>query len=172
MRRNSIEYGLHNDEAVAVGHSDAHFAIDTSLQRQHPCVLPASAQVEITPIFQPAPRPMPATVLTDGDLQLELYFASLTQGGAGLLRLQGESALGAFAEFRARIYPFFYDEDDAWYVLIGTDMDARPGESALTVEALRKNGSVTFTQDISIEASRLHLAGVSYSGESADAGYT
>ena len=29
-------------------------------------------------------------------------------------------------------------------------MDARPGESALTVEALRKNGSVTFTQDISI----------------------
>ena len=46
----------------------------------------ATAQDETAPIFQPEPRPMPASVQIEDGLQLEYYFTSLTQGGVGLLR--------------------------------------------------------------------------------------
>ena len=103
----------------------------------------ASAQTERTAIFQPEPRPMPASVQLEAGLQLEYYFTSLTQGGVGLLRLSGANIAGARAEFRQKDIPFFHIAGDAWYALIIADVDSVPGTHQLLVHAQREADATT-----------------------------
>ena len=131
----------------------------------------AAAQTETPAIFQPEPRPMPAAVQVQDDLELELFFTSLEQGGVGLLRLSGENITDARAEFRHKEIPFFQIAGDAWYALIAAAMDSPPRAYSLTVAAQRASGedaafarqlridSAGFiTQALELPASRAYLA--------------
>ncbi len=111
----------------------------------------AAAQGEIPPVFQPEPRPIPASVHALPDVRLELYFTALKQGGVGLLRLDGDGIEAAQAEFRGEIVPFFPLDGDAWYALIAADMNANPGVYTLTVPVQRSAGDVSFALELPIE---------------------
>ncbi len=115
--------------------------------------LPAAADAELPPTFQPAPRPMPSAVLLEDGLRLELYFPALKQGGVGLLRLRGPGIESAQFSFRAEQGSFFYLAEDAWYALIVVDMDASLRDYQLTVMAERVDGQrVSFKRALRIEA--------------------
>ena len=113
-------------------------------------VFSASAQNEAAPIFQPEPRPLPASVEVIDGLQLETYFTSLTQGGVGLLRLSGEGIVGARADFRHKDIPFFYIAGDAWYALIVANVDSAPGSHQLLVHARRDSGDTIFQRRVPV----------------------
>ena len=87
---------------------------------------------------------MPMSVQIESGLRLETYFASLAQGGLGLLRLYGANIVGARAEFRHNNIPFFHVAGDAWYALIVADVDSVPGTYQLLVHAQGETGDVTF----------------------------
>ena len=110
----------------------------------------AWAQTEAPPVFQPEPRPMPVSVEVKDGLQLEYYFTSLTQGGLGLLRLSGESIIGARAEFRHKDLPFFHVAGDAWYALIVANVDSVPGTHQLLVQAQGEKGDTTFRRRLRV----------------------
>lgn len=114
--------------------------------------LVAAAQDETLPIFQPEPRPMPASVETASGLRLETSFFSLAQGGVGLLRLSGAGIESALANFRGAALPFFLAADNAWYALIAADMDIHPRAYPLTVTAQRQSGAVSFTRELRVDA--------------------
>ena len=103
-----------------------------------------SAQDETAPIFQPEPRPMPASAQIEEGLLLEYNFTSLTQGGVGLLRLSGADIVSARADFRHKDIPFFHVAGDAWYALIVANVDTVPGSHQLLVHAQRDRGDTTF----------------------------
>lgn len=111
----------------------------------------ASAQDEVAPIFQPEPRPMPASAQIEDGLLLETYFTSLTQGGLGLLRLSGGDIVSARAEFRHKDILFFHVAGDAWYALIVANVDSVPGSHQLLVHAQRATGDTTFHQRLRVE---------------------
>lgn len=118
----------------------------------------------------PAERPAPAqTVILDG-LTLEVYFSSLAQGRAGLLRVLGPDIAGARALFFTRQIDFFEIEDDAWYAFITAQMDLHPRDYDLSVLVWRQDESSTtlntrfpvvlggfVRQDFSLPADRAHL---------------
>lgn len=110
----------------------------------------ASAQDATAPIFQPEPRPMPASAQIEDGLLLEAYFTSLTQGGVGLLRLSGGDIAGARADFRDKEIPFFQVGGDAWYALIVANVDTVPGSHQLLVHAQRATGDTTFHQGLRV----------------------
>ncbi len=117
----------------------------------------ASAQTELPPIFQPEPRPMPASAQVEPDLRLETYFSSLTQGGVGLLRLGGDGIQRARAEFRGETSLFFPADDGAWYSLIVADMHSHPRAYPLTVTVRRGSGDVVFEGQLRIDSANFIL---------------
>ena len=81
-------------------------------------VIPLTAQDDLPPTFQPAPRPLPSSLQVESDLRLEVYFPALNQGGIGLLRLNGAGIERAHYTLRSSDYPFVALADDAWYALV------------------------------------------------------
>lgn len=114
--------------------------------------LPSIAQDDIDATDQAQPRPMPNSVLVEGDLTLEFYFPSLIQGGVGLIRLDGENITQARTFFLNAEYPFFYIEDDGWYAFIVINIDVQPRDYELTVLVERPDANVTVTQAITVES--------------------
>lgn len=129
----------------------------------------ASAQTERTAIFQPEPRPMPASAQFEAGLQLEYYFTSLTQGGLGLLRLAGADIARAQFQFRGETSSFFFAGDGAWHALVTADMSSQPRAYPLTVTVERGAEDVIFErqlritagdfirQNLALPAGRIHL---------------
>ena len=111
----------------------------------------ASAQSELPPRFQPAPRPLPSAVQYNAGLRLELHFSALMQGGSGLLRLSGEDIVGAAYTFRGASQPFFAGDNGDWHALILVGMNARPGVYTLGVQAQRARETLSYTRDLRIE---------------------
>ncbi len=110
----------------------------------------ASAQSE-PPTFQPAPRPLPASVHLTAGLRLDIYFSALIQGGSGLLRLSGADITGARFTFRGAQQPFFRHSDD-WYALVLVDMNARPGDYELNAQVERGSETLSIKRDLRIDA--------------------
>lgn len=94
---------------------------------------------------------MPASVQAESTLRLETYFASLAQGGVGLLRLSGAGIERARAEFHGETVAFFPADDGAWYALITADMNSQPRSYPLLVTARREAEAVSFKRDLRIE---------------------
>jgi len=113
--------------------------------------LPAFAQSELPPTFQPAPRPLPSSVHYEAGLRLELYFSALIQGGSGLLRLSGDDIARADFSFRGARQPFFARDGADWYALIVVDMNARPGNYQLAVTVERESETLSFRRDLRID---------------------
>lgn len=120
-------------------------------------LIPARAQDSVKLVLQPAPRPMPTSVMIESGTRLELYFSSLKQGGLGLLRLAGDGIEGPRLDFLGRERPFFQVEDDAWYALLIVDMNASPGLRQLMVRADRGLEEISFTRDIRVDSGRFIL---------------
>ena len=114
--------------------------------------LGSAAQSELPAIFQPAPRPLPSRVQYNSGITLNVYFASLTQGGSGLIGLKGAGISGAQFRFRGVEGPFFSLGADAWHALIAVDMDAPPRSYELTVVVQKGGNTVSFSQDLLVES--------------------
>ena len=102
-------------------------------------------------VFQPEPRPMPAAMLVEDGLRLEVYFSALQQGGLGLLRLSGAKIGAARFSLPGDAGEFFEINGDAWYGLLRLRMDAPPRGATLTVEVERAGETVIFEREIGIE---------------------
>ncbi len=111
----------------------------------------ASAQSELPPTFQPAPRPLPSAVQFNAGLRLELLFSALTQGGSGLLRLSGADIASASYTFRGDRRPFFTRDGADWFALLLVDMNARPGIYTLGAQVERERETLSFTRDLRID---------------------
>ena len=118
---------------------------------------PSHAQEILNVIAQPEPRPMPAAVVVEDDLRLELYFPSIIQGGVGLLRLSGDAIDSARFNFLSEAGQFFMIAEDAWYGILRTHMDTQPRIAQLTVEVQRADETLSLTRDIRIESARYIL---------------
>lgn len=116
-------------------------------------IFPASAQSELQPSFQPAPRPLPTSLHFKEGIRLELYFSALVQGGSGLLRLGGDDISGAEYTFRGARQPFFR-RSDGWYALVLVDMNAPPRSYELAVQVERAGETLSFKRDLRIDAAR------------------
>ncbi len=112
----------------------------------------ASAQSDLSPTFQPAPRPLPAYVQFNNGLRLDYYFSALMQGGSGLLRISGADIAGAQYTFRGARQPFFTRDGVDWYALVAVDMNARPGSYGLAVQVERASDRLSFTRELRIDA--------------------
>ena len=111
----------------------------------------ASAQSELPPSFQSAPRPLPASLHFKAGLRLELFFSALIQGGSGLLRLSGDDIAAANFTFRGARQPFFSRDGADWYALVLVDMKARPGNYELNVQVEREDETLSFRRDLRID---------------------
>jgi len=116
-----------------------------------PLSLAASAQSELPPTFQPAPRPLPSSVHYEAGLRLELYFSALMQGGSGLLRLSSDDIARAYFSFRGARQPFFTRDGADWYALIVVDMNAQPGNYQLAVTVERESETLSLRRDLRID---------------------
>ena len=112
----------------------------------------ASAQSEMPPTFQPAPRPLPASAHFNAGLRLDMYFSALKPGGSGLLRLSGDHVTGVEFTFRGGRQPFFSRDGADWYALILVDMNARPGDYELTVQVERGSETLSVKRELRIDA--------------------
>lgn len=112
----------------------------------------ASAQSEMPPTFQPAPRPLPASAHFNAGLRLDIYFSALKPGGSGLLRLSGDDVTGVEFTFRGARQPFFSRDGADWYALILVDMNARPGDYELTVQVERGSETLSVKRELRIDA--------------------
>ncbi|MCY3832089.1 MAG: M23 family metallopeptidase [Chloroflexi bacterium] len=127
----------------------------------------ASAQNEVSPIFQSEPRPIPSSVQIESGLRLETYFASLKPGGIGLLRLSGSGILKASAEFRGKVFPFFAGDDEAQYALVAADMNTAAGTYTLTVLVEGDAGDVIFARELRLQAASFITQALKLTGERA-----
>ncbi len=84
-------------------------------------VVYAQTDQPTTPVVRP--RPTPTQTVTAEDVTLEIFFNTLEQGRVGLLRLSGETIVGATTLFREKESPFFFIEGDAFYGFLVIDMD-------------------------------------------------
>jgi hypothetical protein len=84
-------------------------------------VVYAQTDQPTTPVVRP--RPTPTQTVTAEDVTLEVFFNTIEQGRVGLLRLSGETIIGATTLFREKESPFFFIEGDAFYGFLVIDMD-------------------------------------------------
>ncbi len=98
-------------------------------------MLPISAQsVPEEPTATASPvRPIPTTVLVEGQVTLELYFESLAQGQVGLVHIYGTNLAGARASFLENVFDFFPVSEDGYYGLIAVGMEQSAGTHDLSV---------------------------------------
>ena len=130
-------------------------------------VVPLSAQDDLSPIFQPAPPPLPSSLQVEADLRLEVYFPALNQGGIGLLRLNGDGIERAHYTLRSSDYPFVALADDAWYALVAVDMETAPRSYPLTIVAQRAFDAVTFKRDLRINDAGYYVQNLDLSADRA-----
>ena len=112
-----------------------------------------------TPFPTPAPRPVPTYSLAGDGFVLEVYFPSLRQGEAGLLRVTGEGISQVRALFMGNdfpLYPSAEPSDSAWYGFIVADIDARARDYPFSLLLLGADG-----QTKSFEA-RLNVTSADY----------
>jgi hypothetical protein len=95
---------------------------------QEPPDTPDSA-VTITPPVRPAPT----TVLTEGNVTLELYFEGIAQGQVGLAHVFGEGISGARARFLNQLIDFYPVDGDGFYGLLAVGMEQNPRDYDLDV---------------------------------------
>ena len=110
-----------------------------------------AAQSELPWTFQPAPPPLPSSVHYDSGVTLNLYFASLTQGGSGLIGLTGSAISGARYQLRGVEQPFFSFGAEDWFALLAVNMDAPPRSYELTVIVEQDSSSLRLSQELLIE---------------------
>ena len=110
----------------------------------------ASAQNDLPPEFQPAPRPLPSSTQRNAGVSLELYFTSLEQGGSGLLRLSGADLTSARYTFLGEQRPFF-SRGDGWYALMTVAMNAQARRHELMVVAWRDAEQIQFRRQVPVE---------------------
>src|SRR5574341_133469 len=91
------------------------------------CVRCAAALLVVIGVLSPVraqePPDQPETVLTQGNITLELYFDSIPQGQVGLAHVFGEGVAGARARFLNRLIDFYPVEGDGYYGLLSVDME-------------------------------------------------
>jgi murein DD-endopeptidase MepM/ murein hydrolase activator NlpD len=88
----------------------------------------------------PSARPFAAASATDGRATLAVYFASLPQGGAGVIYLAGEGVQSARWRFLGDLQDF-YAAPDGLYALIPVGLDVTPRDYALSVSVLYTDGT-------------------------------
>lgn len=113
---------------------------------------PALSQDDIDATDQPQPRPMPTSVLVEGDVTVEFYFPSIIQGGVGLVRVSAPDITQARAFFLNAEYPFWQVADDGWYALVVVNMDTQPRDYEMTVLVEQPSGNVTVTHMLTVES--------------------
>lgn len=101
------------------------------------------------------PKPLPVTTLTQDGVTLELYFDTLLQGRAGVLRITGDDVQMVRARLLDRVSDFFYVEGDGddvgYYGLIVVGMDQAARDYDLEVYAtLADDTRVTFQTQITV----------------------
>lgn len=116
---------------------------------------------------QPAPRPIPLASQFAAGLRLDWHFASLRQGGVGLLCLQGGGIVSAQASWRGELVPFF-PAYAGWYALLGCDMNARPGAYPLVAHAQLETGAASFARRVRIEPGDFIRENLDLRGAAAD----
>jgi len=109
-----------------------------------------AAQTQPSMPVHPAPRPVPFTRQRLGDWLLELYFADLSQGGCGLLRLSGAGIASAQLSFRERDIPFFSRDGDDWYAIVFAEMEASPGAYPMNIRVDSAGSAQHFSRDIEV----------------------
>ncbi len=85
----------------------------------------------VPPLPTRMPRPAPSSSTTVGNATLELFFQTLPQGTAGLMRVFSNNGL-TIANARARFLDGlsdFFPADDGFYGLISTDMEQQTGKN-------------------------------------------
>jgi murein DD-endopeptidase MepM/ murein hydrolase activator NlpD len=107
--------------------------------------------VQLTPTPTGQPEPDALSNLTAGEITLDLYFDSLPQGQAGLMRLDGAALTGGRASFADRVVSFFPGEEGSYFGLISTGMEQSAGTYDLSVVALMEDGdSETFEAQVRV----------------------
>lgn len=115
-------------------------------------MLPSVAQDDIDATAQPQPRPMPTTVLVEGDVTAEFYFASVMQGGVGVIRLIAPEIIQARAFLLNAEYPFGEIEDDGWYGFIVANMDIQPRDYELTILVEQPEGNTSIKYMLTVDS--------------------
>jgi murein DD-endopeptidase MepM/ murein hydrolase activator NlpD len=80
--------------------------------------------------------------------RVEVLFASLKQGGVGVLRLSGQGVSEARALFRERQTPFFAEADGVYYALLVADIDAQPRDYPLQFLVALDDGRVVTAETL------------------------
>lgn len=115
-------------------------------------IVPSFTQDDIDATAQPQPRPMPTSVQVEGDITLERYFPSITQGQVGLIRLAGADIVQARIFFLDAEYPFFEVPGDGWYTFVVANIDVQPRAYDVSILVERANDNVTFNETITVES--------------------
>lgn len=115
-------------------------------------ISPSLTQDDIDATAQPEPRPMPTSVKVEGDITLERYFPSITQGGVGLIRLAGSDIVQARIFFLDAEYPFFEVPGDGWYTFVVANMDVQPRDYEVAILIERANDNTTLNETITVES--------------------
>lgn len=76
-----------------------------------------------TPTLTPVPRPFPSSTVSGDRATVELFFTTINQGGAGLLRVTGAGLAGCSARFIVQVVDCFPVPDDGYFALISTNME-------------------------------------------------
>jgi murein DD-endopeptidase MepM/ murein hydrolase activator NlpD len=88
-----------------------------------------------TPVPLPTrmPKPAPSARVNGQNSSLEIYFAALEQGTAGLLHVIGDHVSGVRARFINQLADFYSMPNDGYYGLVSTDLEQSPKSYPLDV---------------------------------------
>ncbi len=115
-------------------------------------LFPTTAQDDIDATDQPTPRPMPTTVLVEGDATVEFYFSSLIQGGVGIIRVDAPDITQARAFFLNDEFRFFEIGEDGFYALLVVNIDTQPRDYELTVLIEQSDGNITVSRPLTVDS--------------------
>lgn len=124
---------------------------------------PASAETivatappdDVTPT--PVPRPNPVTTMREGGVTADVFFESIRQGRAGLVRVDGADVTEVSGLFANRVVPFFRVEGDeaGFYGLIAVSMEQAARTYPLELYATIGSGGaarrVTLRHEVRVE---------------------
>lgn len=113
---------------------------------------PTLTQDDIDATDQPQPRPMPTSVVVEGDVTVEFYFSSVIQGGVGLIRLTAPDITQARVFFLNAEYPFWEIEDDGYYGFVVANMDIQPRDYEMSILVEQLSGNTTLTHTLTVDS--------------------
>ncbi|GIL13862.1 MAG: hypothetical protein BroJett038_25820 [Chloroflexota bacterium] len=87
----------------------------------------------LPPTPTPMPRPRPTDMLTQERATVEFFFASLSQGGSGLLRVTGDGMAGCSTRFLNAVVDCFPVPGDGYFALLAVSMEQNPRRYPLDV---------------------------------------